>query len=66
MKNLLLWIAFGAISATTTSCNSGDDKKAAHAGDTATVKTAARQELSLPAPYATESANDNSIGSLFS
>ena len=38
-----------------TSCNSGDDKKQAHAGDAATVNTSFQMEVSLPAPYATES-----------
>jgi glucose/arabinose dehydrogenase len=37
------------------SCNSAADKKEAHAGDTATVTTAAQSQLELPAPYATES-----------
>jgi glucose/arabinose dehydrogenase len=38
------------------SCNSASDKKEAHAGDTASVKTAVESEVQLPAPYATENA----------
>ena len=56
MKNHLSVFALVILALSATSCNSADEKKEAHAGDTATVRTAAQQELSLPAPYATESA----------
>src|SRR5687767_2812814 len=54
MKNHLSLSAL-LLAVLTISCNTGGDKKATHAGDTATVKTFT-QDISLPAPYATESA----------
>jgi glucose/arabinose dehydrogenase len=56
MKNHLSVLAFVILALSAISCNSADEKKEAHANDTATIRTAAQQELSLPAPYATESA----------
>ena len=54
MKNHLSF--FALVMLALSACNSAGEKKEAHTGDTATVRTAAQQELSLPAPYATESA----------
>ena len=56
MKNHLPVCALLILSLPATSCNSAGEKKEAHAADTAIVTTDAQQQLSLPAPYATESA----------